>query len=248
MKRLLPLSAGIAALVAVAVVAAVAVGASSEGADKGGRENDDSGGAPVAAVCAPDVPDCDDMIVVGEDEPMNMCIAPDEADPGADPVAIPECNDAIDGSSRCAADAAPDCQAVDQPPITSIDGIDPNECNAVHNIDACSPEEIARLTGMASTSYDLTIAFDASVTQTDIDETVKVITSISPDTEFVVRESFPPVGAARLTTDMASFCPDLEAKLESASYVDDVTCLASRASTNPSDPDEPVSSEPASAE
>ncbi len=28
------------------------------------------------------------------------------------------------------------------PPIRSDEGIDPEECNLVHNIDACSPEEI----------------------------------------------------------------------------------------------------------
>jgi hypothetical protein len=30
----------------------------------------------------------------------------------------------------------------DTPPIRSDEGIDPNECNLVHNIDACSDEEL----------------------------------------------------------------------------------------------------------
>ena len=34
-----------------------------------------------------------------------------------------------------------------QGPVTSIDDIDPNECNLLHNINACSPEEIEALSG-----------------------------------------------------------------------------------------------------
>ena len=37
----------------------------------------------------------------------------------------------------------------DQGPITSIDDIDPDECNLIHNIDACSSEEIKDLLGGA---------------------------------------------------------------------------------------------------
>ena len=36
----------------------------------------------------------------------------------------------------------------DEPVATSIDDIDPNVCNAIHNINACSPEELEEL-GMA---------------------------------------------------------------------------------------------------
>src|SRR3990172_1524222 len=38
--------------------------------------------------------------------------------------------------------AATNASGDDQPPIRSDEGIDPNECNIVHNIDACTPEEL----------------------------------------------------------------------------------------------------------
>lgn len=34
------------------------------------------------------------------------------------------------------------CDQAGQPPVRSDEGIDPDECNLVHNIDACSPEEL----------------------------------------------------------------------------------------------------------
>ena len=42
-------------------------------------------------------------------------------------------------------------------PVTSIDDIDPDQCNLVHNINACTPDEIQGLMGVASviTSVDV---------------------------------------------------------------------------------------------
>lgn len=241
MKRLLPLLAVVGALAAAAIITVVAVGASSGSLDKSARQaQDSSGDVPgVAAMCAKDVPDCNDMgLGEGDDGrcaesavdcvdttgggSMNMCIAPDN--PGADDaVAAPECNDVIDGSARCAADAGPDCEAVDKPPPEDP-GVQPPSG--------------------ATTSYDLTFVFNESVTQDDLEEVGKIIQEIAPGGDFLVRESFPPVGAVQVTTDMAEFCPDIEAKFESLSYVADVTCGASiSAASNPPDADQPVSSE-----
>ena len=106
-KLLLPVI-GVALVAAVALVAVVA--ASGGGSDDNdGRESvsaDDQGkvagdGAGLA-MCAEDVPDCNDMIV-----------NPD--------------GDVSDGLD----------EPVSSDPITSIDDIDPAECNLVHNIDAC---------------------------------------------------------------------------------------------------------------
>jgi len=258
MKRLVPLLSAVTALVAIALVTAVAVGASSD--DLGGdvRQNDEATDGDVAAACLEGTVDCNDTLE-GEDArcaedavdcadttgsgSMNMCAAPDN--PGADPVAAPECGDMID----CAAveDAACDDPMPVEPgmavdPICIDDGT--GECiddgSRPPSTEPSSPSGV-------TTTYDLTIAFNDLVTQADIDETIKVITGISPDTEFLVRESFPPVGVARITTDMASFCPDIEAKLESSSYMADVTCAASITSDGnpPPDPDAPISSEPA---
>jgi hypothetical protein len=106
-KLLLPVI-GVALVAAVAVVAVVA--ASGGGSDdKDGRESVSAGdqgkvagdGAGLA-MCAEDVPDCNDMIVNPDGD------VSDDAD-----------------------------EPLSSDPITSIDDIDPDECNLVHNIDAC---------------------------------------------------------------------------------------------------------------
>jgi hypothetical protein len=113
-KLLLPVI-GFALVAAVAVVAVVAA-SSGDGSDgDNDRESvsaEDQGkvagdGAGLA-MCAEDVPDCNDMIV-----------NPDGGDVKTD--------DAVS----------------EQPPITSIDDIDPDECNLVHNIDACEKQAMA---------------------------------------------------------------------------------------------------------
>ena len=68
-----------------------------------------NGGVGVAPVCAPEVPDCQDTIVI-----------PDGGSDSADEPASP-----------------------DGPPVTSGDGIAPDECSLVHNIDACQEQAVA---------------------------------------------------------------------------------------------------------
>lgn len=102
-----------------------------------GEEGDLDGDA---ARCAEGATDCDDT--AGGDA-LGVCISED------DPLYDPEqpCNDMVvddgdgDGSLNMCIAGATDC--VDTPadggqePVTSIDGIDPDECNEVHNITAC---------------------------------------------------------------------------------------------------------------
>ena len=221
MKRLLPLLAAVAALTTVAVVTVVAAGVSSGGSkEKADRQSEDSWGGPgVAAMCVEGVPDCNDMVV-----------EPDGT-----------------GTEPCAVTLEAECDTVDGlPPIRSDEGIDPNECSLVHNIDACSPEDIARINGGA-TIFDITIPFNTSVTQEDTKIVLEIVLGFDPNADLLVLESFPPIGRVRATSVDPGFCAAVEAKLESLSSVGDVTCVVAPvdAGIDP-DPDKPVSSEPAS--
>lgn len=65
-------------------------------------------------------------------------------DEGAGDCAEPPCADVGDGGLATCLEGAEDCpdtvdpdEPVSTEPVTIIDGQDPNECNLVHNIDAC---------------------------------------------------------------------------------------------------------------
>ena len=175
----------------------------------------------------------------------------------------------------------------------SDEDIDPGECSLVHNINACSPEEIEQgfpdggaVAGMCAegfedcedtivigddpisgrcadapdapecvaeeppldpapspgtVAYDVSIAFDESVTQADMDLAAEIVRSIDRDAEFLIQESFPPVGRASVTTNDGEACASLEEQLSDLPGVGDVTC--SPAQQQPvDDPDVPVSS------
>ncbi len=249
MKRFVPLLSAVAALAAIAIVTAVAVGASS-GSPGASRQLDEDTGGDVAAMCAPDHPDCDDMMVDGAgstclegaedcaDIPGNSasrCMAP--GGPGADPVVIPECNDTLDCTLP---EGEPECsEPLPGDPNYAIDPICIDDGTGADCLDTPGNPPSGPVT-----LYDLTVAFNESVTQIDLEEIGKIVEEISPDSDFLVRESFPPVGVVRVTTDMASFCSDIEAKFESLPYVSDVTCAVASDAPPVSDPDEPVSSEP----
>jgi hypothetical protein len=98
-----------------------------------------------------------------------------------------------------------------------------------------------------NTVYDLTIAFNESVTDAGLEEVARIVDGIAPGTDFLIRESFPPVGAGRIVTAMLEFCPDIEAKFESLPYVSDATCAVAADDPPLAEPDEPVSSEPGGA-
>ena len=72
--------------------------------------------------------------------------------------------------------------------------------------------------------YEVTVGFNTSVTQEDIDEVGALLRAYDDGLDFVVMESWPPIGRAVLTTDVADFCQTVEAELEAKSYIDDVSC------------------------
>jgi hypothetical protein len=149
------------------------------------------------------------------------------------------------GTEPCAVTLEAECDPVDgSPPIRSDEGIDPNECSLVHNIDACSPEDIARITGGATT-FDITIPFNTSVTEEDTKIVLEIVLGFDSNADLLVLESFPPIGHVRATSVDPDFCAAVEARLEGLPAVGDVTCAVAPADPeNPPGPDEPVSSEP----
>jgi hypothetical protein len=96
--------------------------------------------------------------------------------------------------------------------------------------------------GGEGTEYEGIVSFNTTVTQDDLDETASFLRRYDEDLDFLVQESFPPTGVARLRTEDADFCAAVEAELGAKSYVDRVTCGA-RQETPAGDPEEPVSSE-----
>ena len=107
--------------------------------------------------------------------------------------------DIIDGS---------ECEPV---PLRSDCDIDPDECNLIHNITACD-------------DYEVTVLFNDSVTQDDIDEAGALLRTYDDDLEFIIMEIFPPIGRAVLETDVADFCRTVTSDLEGESYVESAEC------------------------
>jgi hypothetical protein len=87
-----------------------------------------------------------------------------------------------------------------------------------------------------ATRYEVTVGFNTTVTQDDIDEAGAVLRAYDDELEFVVLESWPPIGRALLATDVADFCQTVEAELQAKSYIDDVSC----GPVEPGPPDEPA--------
>ncbi len=72
--------------------------------------------------------------------------------------------------------------------------------------------------------YEVTVQFNGSVTQQDMDEAGALLATYDDDVDFLIMEIFPPIGRAVLTTDATGFCPTLKAALEAESYVDGASC------------------------
>ena len=94
-----------------------------------------------------------------------------------------------------------------------------------------------------ATKYRVTVSFNETVTQADMDSVAEYLRGYDDGLNFLVQESFPPTGVATLKTDADDFCPTVVAELESRSYVTSVDCR--EAGDTPIDsPDAPVSDEP----
>lgn len=107
---------GGAALTAVAAVATFAVALAVAGSpfDSG------DGGAPSRSVTEADEPLSGSELA---DDGVGASCLPEQEGPCDDMASVP-----VDG---------------DEEPVTSIDDIDPDECSAVHNIDACEEQAVA---------------------------------------------------------------------------------------------------------
>jgi len=96
--------------------------------------------------------------------------------------------------------------------------------------------------GDAANQYEVTVRFNSSVTQDDIDEVGALLHTYDDDLEFLVMESFPPVGRAVMAAEAPDFCQTVETELAGKSYVLDVSCQL-WARGGGADPDAPVSTD-----
>lgn len=87
-----------------------------------------------------------------------------------------------------------------------------------------SPTASPTPTAGGEARYEVTVQFNTSVMQDDIDEVDALLRAYDDDLEFLIMESFPPIGRALLATDAPDFCQTVEAELQAKSYVDDVSC------------------------
>ena len=90
--------------------------------------------------------------------------------------------------------------------------------------------------------YEVTVQFNGSVTQQEIDEAGALLRTFDDDVDFLIMEIFPPIGRAVVTTEAADFCQTVETELGAKSYVDEVSC-GPHVETDQADPDEPVSTD-----
>ena len=94
-------------------------------------------------------------------------------------------------------------------------------------------------TASGAPRYEVTVHFNTLVTQDDIDEAAVLLGDYDHDLEFLIMESFPPIGRALLATNAPQFCSMAEAQLEAKSYVDDVSCQG-REEPDPGEQDIPI--------
>ncbi len=96
--------------------------------------------------------------------------------------------------------------------------------------------------GIEGLRYEVTVQFNGSVTQQDIDEAGALLGTFDGDVDFLIMEIFPPIGRAVLATDAPDFCPTVKAALEAESYVDGASCRPWQ-EPDQADPDAPVSTD-----
>jgi hypothetical protein len=147
----------------------------------------------------------------------------------------PDCNDMIvggtgGGSANACTRDNPDCND------TSFGGGGP--------IDS-GPSDGSGNSSSGGVTYDITVPFNASVTDEDMKLANEIVLAFDPNANFLLQETFPPTGRAQLQSDSSEFCSGIEGKLESIPSVGNVTCTPA----NPNPPccksDQPVSSTPA---
>ena len=91
-----------------------------------------------------------------------------------------------------------------------------------------------------SSQYRVTISFNETVDQDQMDEVGARIRDFDPDAEYVIQESFPPTGVANFVADTEDVCIALTQDLEDETFVTSVTCGPQLEPGDTIDPDEPV--------
>jgi len=94
--------------------------------------------------------------------------------------------------------------------------------------------------GDDATEYVVTVRFNETVTQADMDEVAAFLRAYDDDLDFLIQESFPPTGVAYAETGDESFCAAVESELEAKTYVESVTCAERGEQTPVESPDQPV--------
>ena len=131
-----------------------------------------------------------------------------DSEPDRDTSEVPPASsDEVDGDYVDDIDPS-DCDPV---PLRSDCDIDPDECNLIHNINACEGH------------YEVTVNFNTTVTQEDIEEAEALLRTYDSDVDFIIMEIFPPIGRALLESE-SDPCSAITAQLESESYVESVAC------------------------
>ena len=77
---------------------------------------------------------------------------------------------------------------------------------------------------VSPSKHEVSIRFNETVQQTDIDEVAALVAEYDNDAKVVVLELFPPVARAVVETDIARFCDELGAHLEGRPYIASVSC------------------------
>ena len=88
--------------------------------------------------------------------------------------------------------------------------------------------------------YVVTVRFNETVTQADMDDVGAFLRTYDDDLDFLIQESFPPTGVAYVKTDDEGFCTAVESELEAKSYVESVTCAERGEEIPVESPDRPV--------
>jgi hypothetical protein len=101
---------------------------------------------------------------------------------------------------------------------------------------------LGNASGGGSPRYEVTVRFNTSVTQSDIEDVDRLLRANDDDLDLAIMESFPPIGRALLETDEPAFCSTAEAELTAKSYIDSVSCGPWQEEAI-GDPDTPVTSE-----
>ncbi len=73
-------------------------------------------------------------------------------------------------------------------------------------------------------SYSLTVGFNTSVTQTDMDEVDQLIHRFDSSAEMLVTETFPPTGHVVVRTGTPDFCRNVESALDALPFIANETC------------------------